>query len=61
MEAAVKKSRKGRLEKAAMKELGKILKCKEMSLETETKIIHTLVFPVTMYRCKSWTVKRTEG
>mgnify|MGYP007046027100 CR=1 FL=1 len=42
-----------------MKELGKITKGKDVSLETMAKIIHILVFPITMYRCKSWTVKKT--
>lgn len=39
-----------------MEELGKI-KSNDMSLETTAKIIHTFVFPITMYRCKSWVVK----
>ena len=29
-----------------------------MSLETKAKIICTLIFPVTMYGCKSWPVKK---
>lgn len=49
------------LGRAAMKELGRIIKCKEGSVETKAKIIHTLVFPITMYRCKSWTVKKADG
>ena len=28
-----------------------------MPLEIKAKIIHTLVFPITIYRCKSWIVK----
>ena len=43
-----------------MKELGKILKCKEVSLETQAKVTHTRLFPITMYECESWTVKKTE-
>ena len=31
-----------------------------MSLESKAKIIHTLIFPVTMYRCESWTVKKAD-
>lgn len=42
-----------------MKELEKVIKYKDMSVETKSKIIHTLVFPVTMYWYKSWTVKKT--
>ena len=40
-----------------MKELEKIIKYIGVSLETKTKIIHTLAFPITMYGCKCWTVK----
>ena len=31
--------------------------CTDVSLETKAKIIHTLVFPITMYECESWTVE----
>ena len=55
-----KVKRRLRLRRAAMKELGKIVKCKEASLETKAKIIHTLEFPITMYRYKSWTVKKAD-
>ena len=50
--------RRLRLARAAMKEIGKITKCKEVSLETKVKIIHTLIFPITMSGCESWTVKK---
>ena len=52
--------RRLRLGRAAMKELGKIIKCKEVSLETKAKIIHTLIFPITMYGPESWTVKKAD-
>ena len=48
------------LGRATMKELGKIIKCKEASLETTAKVTHTLVFPITVHRCKSWTVKKAD-
>ena len=51
----IRRLRHGR---AAMKELEKIIKCKDVSLETKT--IHTLVFPVTMFECESWTFKNEE-
>ena len=38
-------------------ELEKIIKCKE----TKTKIIHTLIFLITMYGCESWAVKKADG
>lgn len=46
------------LGQGAMEELGKISKSKNVSLETSSKVIHILVFSITMYWCKSWTVKK---
>ena len=43
-----------------MKELRKIIKSKAVSLETKARIIHTLVFPITMHRCKGWTGKKAD-
>lgn len=43
-----------------MEELGKIPNGKDVSTETRAEIIHTLVFPVTMYGCESWTVKKVD-
>ena len=43
-----------------MGEFGKITKSKDVSLETKAKIIHTLVFPVSMYKCENWTVKKAD-
>ena len=48
-----------RLGRAAMKELEKIVKCK--GVENKVKIIHTLVFPIIVYRCESWTLKKGDG
>ena len=50
--------RRLRLRRAAVKELEKIIQCNDVSLETKIKIIHTLVFPITMYGWESWTVKK---
>lgn len=41
-----------------MEELEKIIENKDVSVETKAKIIHTLIFSITMYGYKSWTVKR---
>ena len=38
--------RRLRLGRAAMKKLGKIIKCKKVSLKIMAKIIHTLIFPI---------------
>ena len=42
-----------RLGRAAMKELGKLTKCKEVLLEIKAKIIHTLVFPLLCTQAKA--------
>lgn len=39
--------------RAAIEELGKITNSKDVSLENKGKITHTLVFLVSVYRCKS--------
>lgn len=41
-----------------MEELVKIKS--NVSLETKTEIIHTLIFPISLYACKSWTVKEVD-
>lgn len=51
--------RRLRLGRAPMGELGKVTKSKNTSLETKTKFILILIFQITMYKCKSWTVKKT--
>lgn len=43
-------TRRLRLRRAAMEELGKTSKSEEVSLETKAEITHTLVFPITVYR-----------
>ena len=47
-----------RFGRAAVGELGKITKSKDMSLETKFEIIHILIFPTTMY---SWTVQKIDS
>ena len=43
-----------------MTNLDNILKSKEMSLPTKAHIIKALIFPVVMYGCESWTIKKAE-
>ena len=57
-ETAGKKSRL-KLRRAAMEDLGKI-KCKDVSLETKALITHILIFPIIVYGCESWTVKKAD-
>ena len=43
-----------------MKKLEKIIKCKDVLLETKTKIIHIIAFPIIIYRYESWTFKKAD-
>ena len=40
--------------------LGSILKTRDITLPTKVHLIKAMVFPVVMYGCESWTVKKTE-
>jgi len=44
----------------AMTNLGSILKNRVITLPTKIRIVKTMVFPVVMYRCESWTIKKAE-
>ena len=37
-----------------------MLKSKDITLPTKVRIVKAMVFPVVMYRCESWTVKKAE-
>ena len=41
--------------------LDSILKSRDITLLTEVCIIKAMVFPVVMYRCESWTIKKAES
>ena len=43
-----------------MTNLGSILKSRDITLPTKFHLVKAMVFPVVMYGCKSWTVKKTE-
>ena len=40
--------------------LDRILKSREITLPTKVRLVKTMVFPVVMYGCESWTVKKAE-
>ena len=40
--------------------LDSILKSREITLPTKVHLVKALVFPVVMYRCESWTIKKAE-
>ena len=48
------------LEKKAMTNLDSILKCRDITLPTKVHLVEAMVFPVVMYGCESWTVKKAE-
>ena len=41
--------------------LGTVLKSRDISLPTKVHLVKAMVFPVIMYRCESWTIKKTES
>ena len=48
------------LGRKAVTNLGGILKSRDMTLPTKVRLVKAMVFPVIMYGCESWTVKKVE-
>ena len=48
------------LGRKAMTNLDRALKSRDANLPTKIRIVKAMVFPVVMYRCESWTIKKTE-
>ena len=48
------------LGRKAMTNLDSILKSRDITLLTKVRLVKTMVFPVVMYRCESWTIKKAE-
>ena len=48
------------LERKAMRNLDSILKSRDITLLTKICIVKAVVFPVVLYRCESWTIKKAE-
>ena len=46
------------LGRKAMTNLDSILKCRDITLPTKVRPVKAMVFPVVMYGCESWTVKK---
>ena len=44
----------------AMTNLDSILKSRDITLPTKIRLVKAMVFPVVMYGCESWTIKKTE-
>ena len=49
-----------RKKKKTVTNLDSILKSREITLLTKVHIAKAMVFPVVMYRCESWTIKKAE-
>ena len=49
------------LGRKVMANLDSIFKSRDITLPTKVRLVQAMVFPVVMYGCESWTVKRTEG
>ena len=48
------------LERQIMTNLDSILKSRDITLSIKVHLVKAMVFPVVMYRCESWTIKKTE-
>ena len=48
------------LGKKAMTNLDSIFKIRDITLPTKVRLVKAMVFPVVMYGCESWTVKKAE-
>ena len=48
------------LQRKATKNLANILKSRDITLPTKVCIVKAMVFPLVMYGCKSWTIKKAE-
>ena len=48
------------LGRKSMTNLDNVLKSRDITLPTKVRIVKAMVFPVVMYGCESWTVKKAE-
>ena len=48
------------LRRKAMANLDSVLKSRDITLLTKVRIVKAMVFPIVMYKCRSWTVKKAE-
>ena len=49
------------LGRKAMTNLDNILKSRDITLPTKVHLVKALVFPVVMYGCESWTIRKAEN
>ena len=48
------------LGRKAMSNLERILKSRDIALSTKVHLVKAMVFPVVMYGCENWTIKKAE-
>ena len=48
------------LGRKVMSNLDNILKSRDITLPTKVRLVKAMVFPVVMYGCESWTIKKAE-
>ena len=48
------------LGRKVMTSLDSILKCRDITLPTKVCLVKAMVFPVVMYGCEKWTIKKGE-
>ena len=52
--------RRSLLGREAMTNLDSILKSRDVALPTKVCIVKAMVFPIVMYECESWTIRKAE-
>ena len=60
MVIAAMKLRDFLLGRKSMTNLDRILKSRDITLPTKVRLVKAMVFPVVMYGCESWTIKKAE-
>ena len=48
------------LGRKAITNIDSILKCRDITLPAKVRLVKAMVFPVVMYGCESWTIKKAE-
>ena len=48
------------LGRKVMTNLDSVLKCRDITLPTKVHLVKTMIFPVVMYGCESWTIKKVD-
>ena len=49
------------LRRKTMTNVDSLLKSRDITLPTKVRLVKAMVFPVVLYGCESWTVKKAEG